>query len=296
MPETLDDDSVQQAIRKMFLDGTSPGPPISAHELRTKEGRSRLRIGVKAPVAVAAVVLLVVVLFTATPLRHRGESTSKLSSSHPGWAAHSAYGIQISVPESWKVSYFPVCPNGAGLGQLSIGASETPGACAAEGQNSIVVIKVPAGSPALSRSSLRDFKRITVNGLNVLASSSDFTTQWYVDSERISIYANGPDTARMLATLSRSTLKAIPAPGIGNGSAHLVALSQIPISGPVQVRSVATGKRVTVRSNTGNFTFEGAPGRYVVTTSDGNAPCAPINVSLISGTYSTWPPLVCRGE
>jgi hypothetical protein len=83
MPETVDDDSVQQAIRGMFLDGASPRSPITAHELRLRGGWPRLRIGVKAPATVAAVVLLVVVLFTATPLGHRGESTGKLNSPHP---------------------------------------------------------------------------------------------------------------------------------------------------------------------------------------------------------------------
>jgi len=139
-------------------------------------------------------------------------------------------------------------------------------------------------------------RAMSVNGLHLLSSTYNGTTTWYVSSAHVFVSGRGPASAAVLRTLAKAKPGASRAPGIGKGSAYLVALSRIPISGPIQVRSVATGRTITVQLMGGQFSFEGAPGRYVVTGSDGNAPCAPVHVSLTSGTYSTWPPFVCQGE
>ena len=298
MASTLDDDAAREAIRAMYLEGERPAPSITAHELRMKVSRSRMRIGFKAPVALAATVLLVVVLFTATPLRHRGQSIVQRNIP-AGWTAHSAYGVQISVPRSWKVSYFPTCAEGGHPGELDLGTSQGatcqsfPGGT---GGTMVVVTKVRLTGPSVPRSGFSNFKKISVNGLVVLAKSSAGSFDWYIESAQVSIFGYGPGAARVLHTVSRSTSHAIPAPGIGKGTTYLDALSRVPRSGPVQVRSVDTGKTTTVQAAIGQFSFQGPPGRYVVTTDAGSAPCAPIQVSLTSGTYSTWPPLVCQGE
>jgi len=112
MSSILDEEAIREAIRAMYLDGERPAPSITAHELRMKESRTRLRVGFKLPAAVAAALILVVVLFMATPLHHPGRlgPSGSTNPAPAGWVTYSAYGIQLSVPKSWAVSFFPGCP------------------------------------------------------------------------------------------------------------------------------------------------------------------------------------------
>jgi len=88
MPNMFDDSFVREAIRSMYLDGELQAPPVTAHELRMHGTRSRLRVGFKLPVAVAAAVLLVVALF-AVPLHHHVQSSPSNSNrdTTTGWQA-----------------------------------------------------------------------------------------------------------------------------------------------------------------------------------------------------------------
>jgi hypothetical protein len=200
MPTTLDDDHVSEILRAMYLEGERPGPPITALELRRQAPRQRLRVGFKLPAAVAAALVLIVVLYTATPLRHNGQPAQVLSQIPKGWSSHTAYGIQISIPDGWEVSYFPVCADGGQPGRLNIGAPKTPGACSQVGQNSVTITKNPGTTP-IAIPNLSAYKRISVNGLSVLADTSGLSTQWYVEADRVSIFAYGPDISKVLATV-----------------------------------------------------------------------------------------------
>jgi len=296
MSTMLDDDAVREAIRAMYLDGERPAPSITAHELRMKGSRSRLRVGFKAPIALAAAVLLVVILFTATPLVHKVHPSTSGSHNHIVKSAktYAAYGLQLTVPGSWSVSFFPGCPTETEPGVLEIGESDIIYNCPIYQGRGTRVTLYSGSAPKAWTDGLP--KSISVNGIHVLNDTSGGISLWYVPSAHAYVYARGPGSKSVLATLHRSTSRAVPAPGIGKGSAYLVALARVPKSGPVQIRSVATGKTTPVQAVNGQFSFQGLPGRYVVTTDAGSAPCAPIHVSLTSGTYSTWPPLVCQGE
>jgi hypothetical protein len=292
VPTMIDDSFIREAIRAMYLDGEHQAPPITAHELRMKGIRSRHRIGFKLPVAVAAAVVLVVALFAA-PLRHHAQpSLSSTGGRVPkGWLAHSAYGLQISVPTSWRVSYFPGCSYAERPGVLAIGLSDLAYSCPEfEGHGALVSLY--EGSAGVSNPTP---KAMSVNGIRLWSTTYDGTISWYIPSAHVYVSGRGPGSATVLHTLSRATSHASKAPGVGRGSAYLETVTQVPISGTATVRNLESGRATIVQFANGQFTFEGAPGSYRVTVSSGSAPCAPISASIASGTYTTWPPIRCQG-
>lgn len=293
MPNMFDDSFVREAIRSMYLDGELQAPPVTAHELRMHGTRSRLRVGFKLPVAVAAAVLLVVALF-AVPLHHHVQSSPSNSNrdTTTGWQAHSAYGLQISTPASWKVSFFPGCPYAGHPGVLDIGRSDVAYFCPfSAGPGALVSIYEGSAGAWLSTP-----RATSVNGIRLLSATYDGTTTWFVPSAHVYVSGMGPGSAAVLHTLRKATPDASKAPGIGKGSAFLEALIQVPTSGTATVRNLESGRRTTVQFVNGQFSFEGAPGSYKVTVTSGNTPCAPITASIVSGTYTTWPPIRCQGS
>ena len=297
MTPILDDDAVSGAIRAMYLDGERPAAPITAHELRMTGSRSRLRVGFKLPAAVAAALILIVVLFTATPLRHRGHlSTAGSTNPAPaGWITYSAYGIQLSVPKSWAVSYFPGCPVSAtGPGLLTIAPSHAGIGCPAPLHRPAAEVTLDTYSGAVGDVLQRP---LTINGIPVIAVAlGDRTsTQWMIPSAHATLEGKGPGAMSVLQTLSRAKGKAVVVPGMGVGTETLNALHSVPVVGPVKVKSSKTGKTTIVKSLNGQFSFTGPPGRYTLTGSAGNAPCAPVSATLASGEYATVPPIICQG-
>ena len=299
MPEAPDDDAVQRTIRDMFLDGALPAPPVTAHELRTMaDGRWRRRVGLKLPLAMVAAVILIIVLFAATPLRNHGASPSNgtTSTARSGWIAHSAYGIQVSVPRSWTVSYFPGCPAPAyGPGLLTIAPSHAGIGCpgGAHQPSTRVTLDTYAGSVGDV-----DSRALTINGVPVVAVAlgDRSGTQWIIPSAHATLSGTGPGARSVLDTLTRATGHAAVVPGLGTGTETLDTLTSTPVAGPVKVRSLASGRTLVVQALNGQFSFTGPPGRYELTGAAGDAPCAPVSVTLTSGRYATVPPIVCQGE
>jgi hypothetical protein len=294
MPTTIDDGFAREAIRAMYLNGELQPPPVTAHELRMTGNRSRLRIGFKLPVAVAAAVALIVVLF-AVPLRHQGHSSASTTTARTprGWLAHSAYGLQISAPRSWSVSYFPGCSLAQRPGALAIGQSDVAYFCPSSAGPGTVVSLYEGPVPQVWASVP---KAISVNDVHILAATNNRETTWYVPSAHVYVSGTGPGSSEVLHTLGKATPNAAKAPGVGKGSAYLEALLQVPISGTATVKNLASGRLTTVQFANGQFTYEGAPGLYTVTVSSGNTPCAPVSASIASGRYTTWPPIKCQGE
>lgn len=297
MTPMIDDDAVSGAIRAMYLDGERPAAPITAHELRVTGSRSRLRVGFKLPAAVAAALILIVILFTATPLRHPGHlSTSGSTNSAPaGWITYSAYGIQLSVPKSWAVSYFPGCPVSAtGPGLLTIAPSHAGIGCPGPSHQPAAEVTLDTYSGTVGDVLQRP---LTVNGIPVIAVAlGDRTsTQWMIPSAHATLSGTGPGAMRVLNTLRRVGRHAVVVPGMGVGSETLNALTSVPVVGPVKVKNLTTGTTTIVKSSNGQFSFTGPPGKYTLTGSAGNAPCTPVSVSLTSGESATVPPIICQG-
>jgi hypothetical protein len=297
MPITLDDGYVREAIRAMYLDGEHQAPPITAHELRMKRIRSRRRVGFKLPAAVATAVILSVVLFAATPLGHSDRRTSSDSEALApiGWTTFSAYGIQLSVPRSWAVSYFPACPvSASGPGLLTIAPSHAGYGCPAPLHHPVAEVTLDTQNGHLGDIAQH---ALTINGIRVIAVAlGDRTsTQWVIPSAGATVLGTGRGARSVLNTLNRATAHAVVVPGMGIGTETLSALTSVPVVGPVRVESLRTGKTTIVKALNGQLHFTGPPGRYTLTGSAGDAACAPVSVSLTSGKYSTVPPIICQG-
>jgi len=132
MSATTDEELVRSALHDMLREGELPLVPLTGGGIRIRS-RSRTwpRIDPKLVATVAAAIVLVAVLFAAIP--HRGTSHSPVAApglgGRHGSTAYSAYGVQLSVPRSWSVRYFPVCPNAGPQPVLSIGQSEVAAFC-----------------------------------------------------------------------------------------------------------------------------------------------------------------------
>jgi len=290
-----DEHAVTLMIRSAYLEGGRPSPPLTPSELRLMDHHRPLRrIGCKLPVLLVAAAVLIAVLVTGTPLRTKLHGTEPDRHARSGVASYSAYGLQVSIPRTWTVRAFPPCPVAASPGALDIGQTDLSYFCPRSlGPGSIVelyALTVPlawTGKPPT---------RSSVNGIPVLRLASNDSTLWYVPSAHAELVGQGAGSKGVLGTLRRATEGATPAPGVGNGSEYLVALGRVPVSGAVKVESLTSGTTSVVQVVKGQFSFSGAPGQYRVTGSDGTAPCSPVRVTLISGRYSTVPPILCQGE
>ena len=136
---------------------------------------------------------------------------------------------------------------------------------------------------------------ISVNGIHILSGSSDGASLWYVPAAHAFLWGRGAGSEAVLATLRPATRSATRAPGMGGGTEYVYGLRRAPVSGPVRIEDLATGRTRVVRSFEGRFTVTAPAGTYRLSGSAGDAPCAPVRVSLTSGTYTVWPPIECQG-
>jgi hypothetical protein len=301
VPASLSDDDVRGALREMLASGSTPRPRVTAAEVRMRAERRLLpRVDSKVLVTLAAAVVLLVVLFASGPFRHNRMPTTSASPAMPASIAHSAYGLQITVPTRWSVQVFGQCP-GRKPGTLFIGTAEFVVNCPAFDSSTNIVSMSDAnsvGSTAIVQG--QQYRTIRVNGLTVLASATAThglvtAGHWYVPSKHVSITGTGPSALAVMRTLTRATAQASPATGFVSGTEQLSAVVVVPASGPISVVRPPSKTIHTVTVLNGQFSFTGAPGRYVLTGHDGNAPCPPVAVTVISAERVASPPIVCQG-
>jgi hypothetical protein len=210
-----------------------------------------------------------------------------------GWVAHSAYGLQLSVPKAWAVTYFRNCPV-RDAGTLLIGTPAYSSFCPEISADANIVTMQPEESGAVPASHVR---RFVVHGLVVISYSTGGIVNWAVPSENVVLAATGPQSSAVLNTLSVATSRAQAAPGVLKGSEYLVAVMRTPVTGLVSVKRLdAHGPALEVHAYDGQFSDTIAPGRYLVTGQDGDAPCPARRVSVRSGLTTTSPEIDCQGE
>lgn len=215
------------------------------------------------------------------------------STAPSGLTAHSAFGLQLSVPKSWSVQVFGECPDGQKPGTLFIGTPQFAANCPEFGSNSSQVRiftsdATPANLPA-------DQRNIRVHGLSVLSSKSEAGVLWIIPSRKVTVMGSGPKALAVMQSLSPATRRATAATGKVSGTEYLEALTQVPVSGSVTVTMPASGKTFKVAAIAGQFWFFGAPGKYLLAGQDGNVVCPPVAITLVSGESVNAPPILCQG-
>ena len=219
---------------------------------------------------------------------------------HPGRTAHSAYGLQVSVPKAWVVQYFAGCQEDVPSGLLSIGHSLVAWSCPASRparQYPVAtfdtgdVFADPPGPPVTTRR----INGLTVRTAAVGAGTGLITYEWYVPSRDASLTGMGPGVLTVMDSLAMATPEAVAAPSDAVGYQYLEGVTQVPAPGPVTVTKAATGSTRSIYAIGGEYTFSDAPGRYLIQGHDGNTTCPPVAVDLRSGVNVTAPPILCRG-
>jgi hypothetical protein len=132
-----------------------------------------------------------------------GQPVAPVGASTPSttWVAHSAYGIQVSIPKAWKVTYFAPCPR---TETLNIGAADRRAIVQcpnSEGPWVDVFIQrlgaPPSGNP------------LTVHGLHLYrfgASGSGYANvTWLIPAKNITLIGYGRKALRVMRTLSYAT-------------------------------------------------------------------------------------------
>ena len=233
-----------------------------------------------------------------------------------GWAAHSAYGLQLSVPDSWKVAYFRSCPV-SHVGTLLIGSSPFLSACPLITEDENIVWMQPeepeersatSNAPGFFTGPGNGFsgrvENLVVHHIHVTSyiypksGKPVGTIWWIVRSKHVEISASGPTSFAVLRTLAGATPRAQAAPGILSGNEYLVALGKTPVTGPISVTRLRPHRASVTGVNAlhGGFSRTLPPGDYLLTGHAGDAPCPPVTVTVLSGLTVTAPEIDCQGE
>jgi hypothetical protein len=305
MSATTDEERVRAALHDMLREGELPLVPLSGGGIRIRSRRRAWpRIDPKLVATVAAAIVLVAVLFAAIP--HRPSSHSPVAAPGLGGrhasTAYSAYGVQLSVPKSWSVRYFPGCPNTGPQPELSIGQSAVAYNCPTYRSARAVGVSLVQGNqlPRDRFGKVQSSRTIRVHGLHVeVATSTGLQSPtpiaWYVPSKDVSVTGAGTGALQVMETLASARPGAVVTPGDVKGYQYLETLQQLPVSGPVTVTDARSGTSSTIYAIEGEYTFSGRPGGYIVQGHDGNAPCPPVTVEVVSGEHVTAPPIRCQG-
>ena len=320
MTDDLDpDEVVRAAMAKALETGREVRPTVTAAAVRRRAWRTHFpRIDTKLVSASAAVLVLVVTLVVAGPLRSTQPHQPTTKRTAPrGWVAYSAYGLQVSVPRSWSVRPFGQCPRG---NTLFIGTSQFAASCPAFGSTGTTVsvsaepdpytashdgstaenIAEAAAQYSADIAATRNGKSLIINGLRVLQARTGSDLLWVIPSKGVVLTGSGPAAEKVMRTLAPATTSASPAPGTIYGTAYLSALVRVPITGRVTyVRTQPIDKSLVAHSVgvlNGNYSATLTPGTYRFTTADGNAPCSSASAKVESGRMVTAPPIVCQGR
>jgi hypothetical protein len=223
-----------------------------------------------------------------SPALAQGTAIVPAPASHPGWVAHSAYGIQVSIPNSWKVRYFSPCPR---TDTLNIGAADYGLNCPNDGGGSWVEIDatLPDVSPPTGNVVFR------VNRLRVAPQSALGVRDWFVLSKRVYVSGSGPKALDVMRTLSVASRRAISAPSIVTGHEYLEAVMQVPVSGSVTLTTLKSHKTRTLDTIDGTWWAMLSPGLYAATGHDGDAVCSPVKFAVPSGLRVAGPTIRCQG-
>lgn len=211
---------------------------------------------------------------------------------------HSAYGLQLSIPDRWAVSYFQNCSIRT-TGTLLIGAPTYLSNCTSIPADANVISIQPQPLNAVVPGT---GEHLAVHGVKVISYStgpkSSGGTTWVVPSKHVVLTATGPQSSAVLHTLAVATPRSISAPGMLRGSVYLVALMRTPITGPVSVTRVSshgTGS-IMIQAYDGQFWETLPPGIYLLTSHAGDAPCPAVRVTVQSGQPADAPEIDCKGE
>lgn len=215
-----------------------------------------------------------------------------------GWVAHSAFGLQLSVPKFWGVAYFQNCPL-RNSGTLLIGTPAYESFCANIPPDANIISMQPQESGAVFSGRVR---HLVVHGLGVISYSTGAApssqTQWVVPSNHVVLTATGAQSSAVLRTLTVATSRALPAPGMLRGSVYLIALIRTPVTGPVSVTRLGPqgSGSTTVQAYDAQFWDDFRPGNYLLTGHAGDAPCPPVGVTVRSGETTDAREIDCQGE
>jgi hypothetical protein len=289
-----EEDRVRSLLQGMLSTGEQPLARITPVELRMRtHRRPRYRIDTKAVVAIAAVVVVIVVLLTTGSLKGGRQTTAAQGHRSPsGWIAHSAFGLQVSVPKSWAVELFGQCPDRSKPGTLFIGTSAFFDYCPTYGSDTALV-DIYEGHPL---GASPQAKMIRVNGLAVQSEHAGAEEYWYVPSRQVILTGVTSRALVVMRTLALATPRAVPAVGQVNGNEYLEALAQAPVSGPITVKRIGSTNGQTVQAVDGSFSFRDGPGNYLLTGHDGNTSCSSVIATVISAQTTNAPPIRCQGE
>ena len=215
-----------------------------------------------------------------------------------GWVAHSAYGLQLSVPKSWGVAYFQNCPLRKS-GTLLIGTPAYESFCVMIPANANIISMQPQELGAVFSGRV---SHLIIHGLGVISYSTGAApfgrAAWVVPSRHVVLIATGAESSAVLRTLTVATSRALPAPGVLRGSVYLIALMRTPVTGPVSVTRLGShgSGSTTVQAYDAQFWYSFPPGNYLVTGHAGDAPCPPVRVTVRSGETADAPEIDCQGE
>jgi len=223
------------------------------------------------------------------PMNFVGTATSTA-----GWEAHSAYGLQLSVPTSWHVEYFQNCPVGT-PGNLLIGTPLVYDMCLNYPESLNLVTMQPEKSEVWLKN--KKDRHFVIHGLRVTSETDGFLTSWAIPSKSVVITASGNHANAVLHTLARASSSAQTALGSIEGTENLEAMSTVPVTGLVTVVRLAThGPELPeARSIDGKFTDQLPPGNYQLTGHAGDAPCSTVSVTVVAGLHKDAPPIDCQG-
>jgi hypothetical protein len=222
------------------------------------------------------------------------QKTPMPATSEAGWVAHSAYGLQLSVPNSWHVAYFQNCPDG-NPGNLLIGTPLVYAMCVNFPESLNMVTMQPEKSEAWLKN--KSDRRFEIHGLHVTSETDGYLITWAIPSKSVVITASGNHGSAVLHTLARASATAQPALGILKGTENLQGATTVPVTGLVAVTRLEThGPELPpARSYAGEFTDTLPPGRYRLTGHDGNALCATVSATVVAGSVTNAPPINCQG-
>ena len=174
------------------------------------------------------------------------------------WIAHSAYGLQLSVPRTWSVQVFGQCPNGQKPGTLFIGTSRFVDNCPVvlSNRSQVAIAKSASAIPTYTATS----HHLRVHGLAVLSSKTESGVLWIIPSKQVTVTGSGPDALSIMGTLAQATHRTIPAAGIVGGTEYLEAVMQVPVSGSITITMPPAHRTLSVTAIDGQFSSRVLPG------------------------------------